>query len=593
MSSRTRLLSLQAPSLSSPEETVGHLKQRVDVEVRLELHHSDSRSDIDVETDSYVGSLCKDQKGCDNFRENEPVGLDRTFDPNHTSIVELRSAVSAFIRTFPLLTDGVHNAPPTVASIRVPASSSSSHCQTRQSNRISDSGHPIQNQPNNSLFDTATGANQPASDSHSRTPSYRARLAACSRPFRDISNCVAQDQQQVCASAQAYLHATQIRICTQDAVDKACNTQDSAMGATENVTLKESQKTSEHVRHNRAVLFMRADIHIHLYHARSSGNLPQLPEPLDSLAIPHAVPHRLDDSLWHTLAFGPAHKRTLVRYIAIRRLLYSRQVDHCVIPSSGFVLLYGPPGTGKTTLCRAVATHFAIRHGLSGVFLHVRMDKLVSKWLGESAKLMAFLFEGAAQCAKNHQIVFLLLDEVESVARARSHAQSTTQSSGDEIRIVNAFLTALDGISQYSNVVVMATSNLLNDIDNAVVDRADMRLHVGIPHVSIIQHLILECVTHLVKSGIIVIEDDHDTNLLAGHSRSATSLRQSPAWLQEACIQLEGLSARQLRKLSIVALSLGTGIDDQRGMKLADFVHHLAHAKQLCAIQGDINTGGA
>lgn len=585
------LPSLQTPSLSSPEATVGHLKQRVDVEVRLEFH-SDSQSDINVETDSNVGISRKDQKDNDNFGENEPVGPDLTFDPNHASVVELRSAVSAFIRTFPLLIDSVHIAPPTVASIRVPACTSTPHCQARHPNQFSDSGHPIQNQPNSSQFETATGANRP-SESHSRTPSYCAGLAAQARPFRDISNCSAQNQQQTCASAQAYLHATQIRICTQDAVDNACNTQDSATGVTENVIMEEFQKTTEHVRHNRAVLFMRADIHIHIYHARSSGNLTQLPEPLDSLANPHAVPHRSDDSLWYTLAFGPAHKRTLVRYIAIRRLLHSRRVDHCVIPSSGFVLLYGPPGTGKTTLCRAVATHFAIRHALSGVFLHVRMDKLVSKWLGESAKLMSFLFEGAAQCAKNYQIVFLLLDEVESVARARSHVQSTTQSSGDEIRVVNAFLTALDDISQYSNVVVMATSNLLNDIDNAVVDRADMRLHVDIPHVSIIQHLILECVTHLVKSGIVVIEDDHNTNLLADRSRSATSLRQSPAWLQEACIQLEGLSARQLRKLSIVALSLGTGIDDHRGMKLTDFVHHLAHAKQLCAIQGDLNTGGA
>lgn len=575
MSPRTQFPSLQTPSLSSPGEATGHPKQRVDVEVRLELHNPDLPH--------------KEKKDHSHTRENdEPDASDLTFDPNHAAIDNLRSAITAFIRTFPLLTDAIYKAPPAVASIRLPACSRSSRCLAAQSNQVSDRHQSVRDQSNSPHFDVTAGP-QSTSDSHDRMPSYRAPFAPSPRPFRDISNCSTHDRQQACTFAQAYLYATQIRICTQDTMDKASKNQGPTIDATGNVMPVESGDPNDLVVcRNRTVLFMRADICIHLYHARSDGHLPQLPETLDSLATPHPIPYRSDDSLWYTLAFGPAYKRTLAQYIAVRRLLQSRQVDHCVIPSSGFVLLHGPPGTGKTTLCRAVATHFAIRHALSGIFLHVRMDKLVSKWLGESAKLMASLFGATAQCAENHQIIFLLLDEVESVARVRSHDQSTTRSSGDEIRIVNAFLAALDGIAQHSNVVVMATSNLLNDIDDAVVDRADIRLRVDVPHVSVIRHLILECVTHLVKSSIIVIEDDHDNNLLAEHSHNATSLQPPPAWLQEACVQLEGQSARQLRKLSIVALSLGTGMDNQRGMKLADFIRYLAHANQLCGVKGSM-----
>lgn len=166
----------------------------------------------------------------------------------------------------------------------------------------------------------------------------------------------------------------------------------------------------------------------------------------------------------------------------------------------------------------------------------------------------------------------VVLDEVESVGLSRKgHVDGTEP--GDAIRLVNALLGGIDSLRDVSNVVVVCTSNLLCGIDDARVDRADVRVYVGEPGEKARLAILNGVVRELVEKG--VVEGGEGKNKL-----------------DVVCQACEGLSGQALRKLAVLALAI-VGVDaDCRPVGEGAFLEALVEAAKTMKEKGEDHVNG-
>jgi SpoVK/Ycf46/Vps4 family AAA+-type ATPase len=134
------------------------------------------------------------------------------------------------------------------------------------------------------------------------------------------------------------------------------------------------------------------------------------------------------------------------------------------------ILLYGPPGTGKTLLAAAASNE------LDATFFNVKVSDMVSKWFGESTKLVSALYRVAEQRAP--AVVFL--DEFDALTPPRGGSES-----GAERRILSTFLSELDGLHAKGDeapfVLTIGATNVPWLIDSAILSRFSKMIYVPLP----------------------------------------------------------------------------------------------------------------
>jgi cell division protease FtsH len=131
------------------------------------------------------------------------------------------------------------------------------------------------------------------------------------------------------------------------------------------------------------------------------------------------------------------------------------------------LLLYGPPGTGKTMLARATATEAGVP------FVSMSGSGFVEMYVGVGAKRVRNLFAVGRKLGK----AIIFVDEIDALAKTRGG-----QNPNDEReQALNQLLAEMDGFASSESIVVIAATNRIDTLDQAILRPGRFTRKVNVP----------------------------------------------------------------------------------------------------------------
>ncbi len=183
------------------------------------------------------------------------------------------------------------------------------------------------------------------------------------------------------------------------------------------------------------------------------------------------------------------------------------------------ILFHGPPGTGKTMLAAAVA------RSIDGAFFDAKVSNLLSKWYGETPKIISAVF----QQARSRAPAVIFLDEFDSIALSRQ------QDLHEETRrALSTLLAEMDGLSSKSAgqpfVLVIGATNTPDVIDAAIRSRFAKEIEIPLPDHEACKSIIQ---LHTTKKGLLL---DHES-VLNALAQSAVAKHMSGRDIKFWCME--------------------------------------------------------
>jgi katanin p60 ATPase-containing subunit A1 len=217
-------------------------------------------------------------------------------------------------------------------------------------------------------------------------------------------------------------------------------------------------------------------------------------------------------------------------------LSLARSPQGVELKSTRSLLLFGPPGCGKTLLAAATS------NSLDATFFSVQAGSLLSKWYGESPRLVSSLYRVARREAPS--VVFF--DELDALAQNRD---GTDSHAGRQI--LGNLLSELDGVTAKDSgpyLFSIAATNAPWDLDPAILSRFARKVYVPLPDTEARRQILNQ---HLVDRGVechfSLAELVAATEGMTGREleQLAAILVERMIWDQNPCLPLIATQGRE------------------------------------------------